>query len=187
MNRLGEQGPYIATIQFYIWACSSAGRAFGSHPRGRGFESLQVHHEKLRNFIFRSFFATFLSIWCGCEPSVSGLFWELLEMLTPSGSHLKTEYGKQKRLVSKLIPASFQFIKAGETPYEWRAYLGGSEMPRVNRKSWGIGMHRSTPRNIPVTRRSPTAARALCAAKDVLIRDTALSAGKAKIPVCGHG
>ena len=26
------------------WACSSAGRAFGSHPRGRGFESLQVHH-----------------------------------------------------------------------------------------------------------------------------------------------
>ena len=30
-----------------IWAHSSAGRAFGSHPRGRGFESLQVHHEKL--------------------------------------------------------------------------------------------------------------------------------------------
>ena len=25
-------------------ACSSVGRAFGSHPRGRGFESLQVHH-----------------------------------------------------------------------------------------------------------------------------------------------
>ena len=29
--------------QLHIWACSSAGRAFGSHPRGRGFESLQVH------------------------------------------------------------------------------------------------------------------------------------------------
>ena len=28
------------------WACSSVGRAFGSHPRGREFESLQVHHEK---------------------------------------------------------------------------------------------------------------------------------------------
>ena len=27
-----------------IWAHSSAGRAFGSHPRGRGFESLWVHH-----------------------------------------------------------------------------------------------------------------------------------------------
>ncbi len=27
-----------------IRACSSAGRAFGSHPRGREFESLQVHH-----------------------------------------------------------------------------------------------------------------------------------------------
>lgn len=26
------------------WACSSVGRAFGSHPRGQGFESLQVHH-----------------------------------------------------------------------------------------------------------------------------------------------
>ena len=44
--QLGEQGPYIATIQFYIWACSSAGRAFGSHPRGRGFESLQVHQTR---------------------------------------------------------------------------------------------------------------------------------------------
>ena len=29
----------------FIRACSSAGRAFGSHPRGRGFESLQVHHK----------------------------------------------------------------------------------------------------------------------------------------------
>ena len=57
----------------------------------------------------------------------------------------------------------------------------------IEKAHWGIGMHRSTPRNIPVTRRSPTAARALCAAKDVLIRDTALSAGKEKIPVCGHG
>ncbi len=28
-----------------IRACSSAGRAFGSHPRGREFESLQVHHQ----------------------------------------------------------------------------------------------------------------------------------------------
>ena len=27
-----------------LWACSAAGSAFGSHPRGRGFESLQVHH-----------------------------------------------------------------------------------------------------------------------------------------------
>ena len=27
-------------------ARSSVGRAFGSHPRGRGFESLRVHHKK---------------------------------------------------------------------------------------------------------------------------------------------
>ena len=32
-----------STPFFHIRACSSAGRAFGSHPRGRGFESLQVH------------------------------------------------------------------------------------------------------------------------------------------------
>ncbi len=30
-------------MSLYIRACSSVGRAFGSHPRGRGFESLQVH------------------------------------------------------------------------------------------------------------------------------------------------
>ena len=31
------------------WARSSDGRAFGSHPRGRGFESLRVH-QKRSNF-----------------------------------------------------------------------------------------------------------------------------------------
>ena len=31
-----------------IWAHSSAGRAFGSHPRGRGFESLWVHQSRAR-------------------------------------------------------------------------------------------------------------------------------------------
>ena len=33
-------------MQRLIWACSSVGRAFGSHPRGQGFESLQVHQIK---------------------------------------------------------------------------------------------------------------------------------------------
>ena len=33
-------------------ACSSAGRAFGSHPRGREFESLQVHQKKRSRKIF---------------------------------------------------------------------------------------------------------------------------------------
>ena len=36
-------------ILLHIRACSSAGRAFGSHPRGRGFESHQVHHKIHRN------------------------------------------------------------------------------------------------------------------------------------------
>ena len=31
-------------ISRMTWACSSVGRAFGSHPRGQGFKSLQVHH-----------------------------------------------------------------------------------------------------------------------------------------------
>ena len=34
----------FSAIIYRQWACSSDGRAFGSHPRGRGFESLQVHH-----------------------------------------------------------------------------------------------------------------------------------------------
>ena len=28
---------------FICWGRSSAGRAFGSHPRGQGFESLRLH------------------------------------------------------------------------------------------------------------------------------------------------
>ncbi len=28
-----------------MWGCSSAGRAFGSHPRGREFESLHLHQK----------------------------------------------------------------------------------------------------------------------------------------------
>ena len=58
-----------------------------SHPRGRGFESLQVHQEKLWNFIFHSFFATFWENLCGCEPSVSGEFWYIWGNSPPNGSH----------------------------------------------------------------------------------------------------
>ena len=32
-------------ITFALWGRSSAGRAFGSHPRGREFESLRLHHK----------------------------------------------------------------------------------------------------------------------------------------------
>ena len=47
--------PIIISLRFgkTAWACSSVGRAFGSHPRGRGFESLQVHHEKRLAFASR--------------------------------------------------------------------------------------------------------------------------------------
>ena len=34
---------YNQIIQFTSWARGSVGRAFGSHPRGRGFDSLRVH------------------------------------------------------------------------------------------------------------------------------------------------
>ncbi len=43
------RNPFFVTFSFEkaaIWACSSVGRAFGSHPRGRGFKSLQVHQKK---------------------------------------------------------------------------------------------------------------------------------------------
>ena len=33
-------------MKLFPWACSAVGSAFGSHPRGRGFESLQVHQNK---------------------------------------------------------------------------------------------------------------------------------------------
>ena len=38
-------------IKSTTWARSSAGRAFGSHPRGRGFDPLRVH----QNNIIRTF------------------------------------------------------------------------------------------------------------------------------------
>ena len=38
-------------IKSTTWARSSAGRAFGSHPRGRGFDPLRVHHKKYRRYV----------------------------------------------------------------------------------------------------------------------------------------
>ena len=39
--------------RYISWARSSVGRAFGSHPRGQGFESLRVHQkEKSRQRLF---------------------------------------------------------------------------------------------------------------------------------------
>ena len=35
--------------------CVAFGRAFGSHPRGQGFESLQVHQKRARRTLHRSF------------------------------------------------------------------------------------------------------------------------------------
>ena len=40
-------------IKSTTWARSSAGRAFGSHPRGRGFDPLRVHHFKTPHRIVR--------------------------------------------------------------------------------------------------------------------------------------
>ena len=48
-----------------FWARSSAGRAFGSHPRGRGFESLRVHQMDIGRtpIILRAA----LPSWCGSD------------------------------------------------------------------------------------------------------------------------
>ena len=48
------------------WACSSVGRAFGSHPRGQGFESLQVHKNRKSCRVPAGLFA-FKLTWRGLE------------------------------------------------------------------------------------------------------------------------
>ena len=40
-----------SNISSKIRACSSVGRAFGSQPKGRGFDSLQVHHIRTKVII----------------------------------------------------------------------------------------------------------------------------------------
>ena len=47
------------------WACSAVGSAFGSHPRGRGFESLQVHQLDIGRTPIISKAA--LPSWCGSD------------------------------------------------------------------------------------------------------------------------
>ena len=49
--QLGEQGPYITTIQFYIWACSSVGErsvrireVVGSTPIRSTIKSCEILH-----------------------------------------------------------------------------------------------------------------------------------------------
>ncbi len=39
-------GTILSALCKAPWGRSSAGRAFGSHPRGRGFESLRLHQAK---------------------------------------------------------------------------------------------------------------------------------------------
>gem|GEM_PF-3025768 len=37
----------ILIFSVHFWGCSSVGRAFGSHPKGREFESLQLHKKNV--------------------------------------------------------------------------------------------------------------------------------------------
>ena len=62
-----------------IRACSSAGRAFGSHPRGREFESLQVH-QNVRNFLI---FAEDSELFCIFQNQALST----VVILPPFGSH----------------------------------------------------------------------------------------------------
>ena len=52
--RVSRFSPLFLTQFGVIRACSSAGRAFGSHPRGREFESLQVHQTGIGRTPFSS-------------------------------------------------------------------------------------------------------------------------------------
>lgn len=51
----------------HIWACSSAGRAFGSHPRGREFESLQVHQIVLMKKMHSVYAAQKCGVFAFCD------------------------------------------------------------------------------------------------------------------------
>ena len=46
---------FSSAILSLLWARSSVGRAFGSHPRGRGFDSLRVHHSIYSSAIMEDF------------------------------------------------------------------------------------------------------------------------------------
>ena len=57
--QLGEQGPYIATIQFYIWACSSVGErsvrireVVGSTPIRSTIRNKQAEASLFVSFLF---------------------------------------------------------------------------------------------------------------------------------------
>ena len=66
----------------FLWAYSSAGRAFGSHPRGRGFESLWVHQRQAccasLSFLCRDIYqrlltcSLILALCCHCAELLKG-------------------------------------------------------------------------------------------------------------------
>ncbi len=65
-------------------------------------------------------------------------FWLVLEIvgnIEPKWFASKNRIWKVKEAGIKIDTSLFSVYKTGETPYEWRTYLGGNEMPRVNRKS----------------------------------------------------
>ena len=68
--QLGEQDPYIATIQFYIWACSSVGErsvrireVVGSTPIRSTIKSCEILH-----------FTAFLQLFGGFDADANQAF-----------------------------------------------------------------------------------------------------------------
>ena len=53
--------PMLAQDQ-HLWGRSSAGRAFGSHPRGRGFESLRLHFFMPGSVLLPGIFQLFFNV-----------------------------------------------------------------------------------------------------------------------------
>ena len=90
-----------------LWACSAAGSAFGSHPRGRGFESLQVHHtvRTRTQFFTRKGLGTFFVYRRFCDES------------TQSGKRARAGYHCDGGILPFVLRDQVRLVRTWSPPY----------------------------------------------------------------------
>ena len=88
------------------WACSSVGRAFGSHPRGQGFESLQVHQtvRTRTRFFMKKGSGTFFVYRRFCGES------------TRSGKQAKAGYHHGDGILPFVLRNQVRFVRTWSSP-----------------------------------------------------------------------
>ena len=89
------------------WACSSVGRAFGSHPRGQGFESLQVHHtvRTRTRFFTKKGSGTFFVYRRFCGRT------------TRNGKRAKAGYHYDSGILPFVLRNQVRFVRTWSSPY----------------------------------------------------------------------